>query len=42
MLFDHAPGTVGHGKLEHGIGDIDSHDGQSDGSIHLGLPLVEC
>lgn len=29
-------GAVGHGELEHGIRNIDSHNGQSGGSIHPG------
>jgi hypothetical protein len=43
VLFDHAPGGIGHGELEDGLGQIDAHDGSRGGdsgsSIHDGLRL---
>ena len=41
MRFDHPPGTIGDGELEHRLGEIHSHDRQSSGSIHVGLLLVD-
>jgi len=38
MFLEQVPGPIGHGKLEYRLRDIDSHNGQSGGSIHLGLP----
>jgi hypothetical protein len=40
MGFDHPPRTIGDGQLEHGFGEIHSHNRQSSGSIHVGLLRV--
>jgi hypothetical protein len=41
VLLDDAPGAIGDGELEHGLGEIHSHNGQHGGSIHVGLSSVE-
>jgi len=41
LALEDAPIRIGDGELEHGLGEIDAHDGQRGGSIHLGLPSVE-
>ena len=41
LTFDEAPVRIGDRKLEDGLGEIDAHDGQRGGSIHLGLSSVE-
>ena len=41
MRFDDAPGAIGDGELEHRFREIHAHDGQSGGSIHVGLLRVE-
>jgi len=41
LAFDQAPVGIGNRKLEDGLGQIDAHDGQRGGSIHLGLSSVE-
>jgi hypothetical protein len=40
LLLDHPPRTIGDRELEHRLRKIDSHNRQSSGSIHVGLPLV--
>jgi hypothetical protein len=40
MLFDHPPGAIGDRELEHRLREIQSHNPQSSGSIHVGLSLV--
>jgi hypothetical protein len=39
LTFDDAPVRVSDGELEDGFGEIDAHDGQRGGSIHLGLSV---
>jgi hypothetical protein len=40
LALDHFPVAIGERELEHGLGEIDAHDGQCSGRIHLGLPTV--
>lgn len=42
LLLDHAPSMIGDRKLKDGFRKIHSHDGQSRGSIHIGLLRVDC
>ena len=42
VLLDDAPRAIGDGELKHGFREIDSHNGQPGGSIHVGLSSVEC
>jgi hypothetical protein len=41
LALQHPPMAVGDRELENGLGEIDAHDGQRGGSIHLGLSSVE-
>jgi hypothetical protein len=41
LTFYQAPVRIGDRKLKYGLGEIDAHDGQRSGSIHLGLSSVE-
>jgi hypothetical protein len=40
-LFNDPPNAIRDRNLKHGLGEIHSHYGQSSGSIHVGLLLVE-
>jgi hypothetical protein len=42
LLLDRAPIVIGDRQLEDGFRKIHSHNGQSSGSIHVGLLLVDC
>ena len=41
LALEHFPVAVGNREFEHELGEIDAHDRQRSGSIHLGLPSVE-
>lgn len=41
LTLDDAPIRIGDGELEDGLGEIDAHNGQRGGRIHLGLSSVE-
>jgi len=42
LLLDDTPAAVSERQLEDRLRKIHTHDGQSSGSIHVGLLLVDC